>query len=383
MSLVDAVNRHRNLGLMQHTGSMNHLRQFFGVIALLFLGDLDAVGQERRLNQIQTIGSHNSYHLAPPQEVLTFLSLIDRQSAEALDYSHRPLVEQFEHLQVRQIELDLYADPQGGLFSEPIAYQKEAQSGSPLQRDPNHDGVLDQPGLKVLHSPDFDYRTTVSTFVNALREVKQWSSEHPRHLPILVLVELKETAVGPVRVKPVRFDADRLDEVDQEIRSVFLDSQMIVPDQIRGDYRSLREAISKQGWPKLEDCLGRVWFALDNEGRLRDLYLTGHPSLKRRVMFVSVGMNQPASAFLKINDPVRQFDQIQKAVRAGFIVRTRADAATVQARQNDTSRRDRAFASGAQYISTDYPEADQRLSGYQVRLPKSAEYRRNPVLFPK
>lgn len=365
---------------VNYTGSIDRLGVLCCAVVLLVVVDLDATGEELRLNQIQTIGSHNSYHLAPPQAVLSFLSLIDRQSAEALDYSHRPLAEQFEHLRVRQVELDLYADPSGGLYSNPIAYRKTAGGDSDRERDPNQDGVLDQPGLKILHSPDFDYRTTVPTFVTALREIKQWSSENPTHVPILILIELKETAVGPVRVTPVRFDADRLDEVDQEIRSVFSDDEIIIPDQVRGGHRSLRNAIQNQGWPKLNECLGRVWFALDNEGHLRDLYLADHPSLKGRMMFVSVGMDQPASAFLKINDPVGQFDRIRKAVRSGFIVRTRADATTIQARSNDTSRRERALASGAQYVSTDYPEPDKRLSNYQVRLPDFADYRRNPVL---
>ena len=368
---------------MNQTGSIIRLGGFLLAFVLTAVVHLNAAGEELRLNQIQTVGTHNSYRLAPPQEVLSLLSLIDHRSAKALDYSHRPLQEQFEELNIRQIELDLYADPKGGLFSSPIAYRTKAPGDSATERDPNHDGVLDQPGLMVLHSPDFDYRTTVPTFVAALKEVQKWSSEHPSHVPILILVELKETAVGPVRVKPVPFDADRLDEVDQEIRSVFSDDEMIVPDQVRGGHRSLRNAIQENGWPKLSECLGRVWFALDNEGRLPNLYLADHPSLKDRAMFVSVGMNQPASAFLKINDPFGKFDRIQKAVRAGFIVRTRADAGTFQARQNDTTRRERAFSSGAQYISTDYPEPDQRFSNYQVCLPGSVEYRPNLILIPK
>jgi len=56
-------------------------------------------------------------------------------------------------------------------------------------------------------------------------------------------------------------------------------------------------------------------------------------------------------------------------VKAGFVVRTRADADTVEARSNDTTRRDAALQSGAQYVSTDYPHPETRLSDYQARLP--------------
>jgi len=348
-----------------------------GIAILVWGGQVG--GDDLRLNQIQTIGTHNSYHLAPPQEVLSFLALGSQRSAEALDYSHRPIAEQLGSMKVRQLEFDLYADPQGGLFSNPVAYRKDRDAEGSEEPDPNAGGLLDQPGFKVLHSVDFDYRTTTATFVKALQEIREWSKANPRHIPILVLVELKDTAVGPVQVKPVRIDSEQLAEVDKEIRSVFSTSEMILPDDVRADCETLREAIKIKGWPKLNDCRGRVWFALDNEGALPRKYLDGHPSLRKRVMFVSMGMDHPASAFLKLNDPVSDFERIQHAVRAGFIVRTRADSETVQARQNDISRRDRAFESGAQYISTDYPVANERLSDYRVCLPGDLTYRVNPL----
>jgi hypothetical protein len=238
---------------------------------------------------------------------------------------------------------------------------------------------MDKPGMKVMHSPEFDYLSTVPTFVAALTEIRTWSQQHPSHIPILILVELKDSVVGPVLVKPHAFDAELLNAVDAEIRSVFADDAMILPDQIRGRFPTLRESIQTQGWPKLDDCRGRVWFALDNEDATLRQYLDGHPSLENRVMFVSVSADHPAAAFRKINDPVANFREIQSAVRSGAIVRTRADAETRQARNNDTTRRDRALQSGAQYISTDYPDADTRLSDYQVQLPGRTEYRANQV----
>ena len=104
---------------------------------------------------------------------------------------------------------------------------------------------------------------------------------------------------------------------------------------------------------------------MDNEGELPTAYLEGHPSLRKRVMFVSVGETDSASAFLKLNDPVGDFEKIQRVVKQGFLVRTRADSGTRESRSNDGSKRDRAFASGAQFVSTDYPGTGrtfQRLS---------------------
>jgi len=71
-------------------------------------------------------------------------------------------------------------------------------------------------------------------------------------------------------------------------------------------------------------------------------------------------------------------------VRAGFLVRTRADANTREARANDGVPRDTALAGGAQYVSTDYLWPDPRLAGgYHVALPGGVFARCNPVRRPK
>jgi hypothetical protein len=97
-------------------------------------------------------------------------------------------------------------------------------------------------------------------------------------------------------------------------------------------------------------------------------------------MFVnSIDTGADHAAYFTINDPQAAFDRIQAAVIQGFIVRTRADANTLEARQNSTARREAAFASGAQYISTDYYVPRLDFSSYQVRLPNDNAARCNPV----
>lgn len=335
-----------------------------------------------RLNEIQSIGTHNSYHLSPPLEVLAAVGIGSQASAEALDYSRKPIRYQLEELRIRQLELDIYADPLGGLFSEPLAYDPKRKNAVGTEANPNVDGVLDLPGFKILHSPDFDYRTTTPTLLHALRQVHTFSKRNPAHIPILVLIELKHEVVGPSLIQTIEFDEKLLDQVDAEIRSVFRDEDMLIPDHVRGNHATLRDAMKESGWPPLSECRGRVWFALDNTGIQRTLYLSGHHKLQDRVMFVSSPKDHPTAAFIKLNDPIRQFDLIVDAVKSGLIVRTRADVETRQARRNDTRRRSKAFASGAQYISTDYPEPDPRLTPYCVQLPGKSEYRINPVSLP-
>jgi Phosphoinositide phospholipase C, Ca2+-dependent len=332
-----------------------------------------------RIDQIQVIGSHNSYHLAPHPNVLGLLGERAKAASKALDYTHRPLAEQFNRLGLRSIELDVFADPEGGRYAEPWA-RKILQG---LRRepgpDPNFDGRLRKPGFKVFHIQDIDYQSTVTTLLEGLRQVRDWSEAHPRHVPILVQLELKDDPVAALPTRPVAFDKPMLDAIDAEIRSIFEPGDFISPDDLRGSHATLPEAIKAEGWPALEASRGKVLFALDNEGALRDLYLADHPALRGRAMFVSVDPEHPAAAWMKRNDPVREFDEIQALVKAGFLVRTRADADTVEARKDDQARRDKALASGAQFISTDFPEPRPDLSPYQVRLPGGIVARSNPI----
>ena len=332
-----------------------------------------------RLNQVQVIGTHNSYHLVPHESLLTLIKERRPELAQSLQYSHRRLPEQLSVQGIRQIELDLYADPHGGLYAEPHGNTIAAAQGLPI--GPNHDpaGLLRQPGFKVLHVQDIDFRSTVLTFVAGLRQIRDWSKKHPHHFPIFVLVELKDEVIGPEFTKPIPLGPSELDALDAEILSVFKKVQILKPDDVRGNFATLPEALAKRGWPTLDAVRGKVLFALDNSGSVRDLYLKDHPALRGRLLFVNVEESHPAAAWMEVNDPVSGFERIRKLVKAGFIVRTRADTDTIQARTNDPTHRDQAFASGAQFISTDYPEPNLAFSIYQVRFHGGIAVRSNPV----
>jgi hypothetical protein len=126
-----------------------------------------------------------------------------------------------------------------------------------------------------------------------------------------------------------------------------------------------------------------VIFALDNGGEIRDLYVDGHPSLEGRVLFTDSSPGQPEAAFMKRNNPVSGFEEIQDLVQRGYIVRTRADADTLEARFGVTGRRDAALESGAQFVSTDYPVPDPDFgTGYFVEIPDGAPARCNPLNAP-
>jgi hypothetical protein len=310
--------------------------------------------------------------------LLELIAKHDPAEAKALEYGHRPLGEQFSR-GIRQIELDCFADPAGGLFAEPRGPKAAQAAGLPAV--PNHDpqGKLRMPGIKVLHVQDADYFTSVLTLVDGLKQVREWSDRNPHHFPIFILLELKDGTDVAEQTRPASFDKAQLTALESEILSVFSSERILAPDDVRRGEATLPEALRKHGWPKLESARGKVMFALDNEGPVRELYLEGHPALQGRLLFVSVTEEHPAAAWMKVNEVFDSFDRIQSLVKAGFLVRTRADVGTREARSNDPTRRDKAFASGAQFISTDYAEPNPVFSTYCVRFENGIVVRSNPV----
>lgn len=332
-----------------------------------------------RLNQIQVLGTHNSYHIAPVPQILAAIGAEGRD----LEYTHRPLVEQLSELGIRQFELDVFADPEGGRYATPLAYRLLGGVG-PLGPE------MLEPGFKVLHTQDVDFRSRCYTLKACLTIIRDWSREHPQHVPIQIQIEAKDTPasdrIGLPVVQPLPIGPDELRALDAEIRSVFDDDHLITPDRVRGSHATLADAIKADGWPTLRASRGKVLFALDNTDQHRVDYLIGNPSLEKRVLFVSSRDGDPSAAFIKMNEPDGAREEaIRQSVRSGFLIRTRADSPTIEARTGNTARRDAAFRSGAQYVSTDYPEESPFGSGYRVLLPATAPglpARCNPVNAP-
>jgi hypothetical protein len=328
-----------------------------------------------RLNEIQSLGSHNSYHVQPSPKLLDFMMNFDPM-AEAWEYTHLPIAEQFETQGVRQIELDVYNDPDGGAYFFRLG-------GLLVGEGPWAPFLMLAPGMKVLHVDHLDFETTCISLIECLQGVKGWSAANPGHLPIMVLIEAKQGLFENEEGVPIvaGFGSSELDAVDAEIRSVFSEAEMLTPDDVRGGFATLEEAILTEGWPTLGEARGQVMFALDNTGSERTAYLAGHPTLEGRVMFTSSNPGQPSAGFVKVNDPIGSGSQIPDLVADGYLVRTRADVDTQQARNGDTTQRDAALASGAQFVSSDYPEPDPDpgFTDYFVEIPAGAPSRCNPV----
>ena len=328
------------------------------------------------LNQLQFIGTHNSYHIAPPLKLRQLIEAAVPGQGEAISYSHRPLHEQLD-AGIRQIELDVYGDPAGGLYSDPLGPRLAGGAA------PDKEGGMKKPGFKILHSPDFDVDSTVPTLRLALSELHTWSVAHPEHEPVMVLLELKNDSFS-ARIHPPSFaDETALLALEAEIRAEMPIKEILTPDDVRGESPTLREAVTTQGWPHLSQTRGKFIFTLDNEDAVRDSYLalSPHQDLQGRLCFVSVAPTHPAAAWMKRNEPQTQSEDIRALVKAGFMVRTRADADLKEVLARDRTRFDIAASSGAQWISTDAPECepDPRWPGFFVGWLDHAVYRPNPL----
>jgi hypothetical protein len=329
--------------------------------------------RELRLNDIQVLASHNSYKLAIDPPLLARIAADNPDAAPTLDYAHLPLTAQLER-GLRAIELDVYYDPDGGRYASPLGTTAISDAGP---YDP--DGVMKGRGFKVLHVQDIDFRSSCLTLAACLAELRTWSDAHPRHLPIVVTVNAKDEQIdSPDFVPPLPFDGAAWDALDAELRAV-LGDKLVTPDDVRGSDESLEHAVLTRGWPALDELRGRFLVALDDALPKMEAYAKDHASLEGRAMFTTFPPGRAESAVLIMNEPLEQRDAIAAAVKQGYLVRTRADADTVEARKNDTTRRDAAFASGAQIVSTDYYVSDLRLSAYRAELPGGGVARCNPI----
>ena len=336
-----------------------------------------------RMNEIQVIGTHNSYKREIPEaEQAAYEAAIQTPGDydRFLAYSHARLAEQLGAQGVRGLELDLFADPEGGLYAEPLVRRG-------LGLGPLPDPAWREPGIKTLHVADVDYATTCVRFTSCLREVEAWSQANPDHVPLLVLLELKRSdrrVVAAGGVTAPAWDAANLDALDAEIRSVVGEEDMITPDDLRRPGLTLEQSVRRFGWPTLRQSRGQLVFLLDNEpGAVRDAYTAGRRSLEGRVLFTNARPGQPDGAFVKRNDPLGANQQeIQDLVTAGYLVRTRSDLPLTTVLSGDTALLTAALGSGAHVVSTDFPVAGMAArygSDFVARLPEGGVARCNPV----
>ncbi|TDN40229.1 hypothetical protein E4631_18220 [Hymenobacter sp. UV11] len=349
--------------------------QLSALSGILVLAAFTKPAEPLRLNQVQVIGSHNSYKQAIDPKLFSVLQKADSASMSKIDYEHITLSEQLNK-GLLALEIDVYADTQGGKYTHPKGLDL-----APGQPPYDEAGLMKQPGFKVFHIQDLDYRSNAPTFRLALQELKKWSAAHPTHHPVFITMNAKSEALPrPGLTVPEPFTAAVFDALDKEIRDNLGADKLITPDQVRGAYPTLESAVLHRNWPTLAAAQGKFVFVLDELGEKRATYIQGHPSLKGRVLFADAEPGTPEAAIHILNNAKRDQAAIKSLVEKGYIIRTRADSDTQEARRNDLSSFAAAQQSGAQIISTDYYLPSTHFqSPYVVSFVGGTYFRPNPV----
>jgi len=202
------------------------------------------------LDHIQVKGTHNSYHIEPP---LPF--------DDSHKYTHASLDVQLGEQGVRAFELDV------------------------------HQGFG---GFEVYHISVIDSVSSCDAFTDCLEIIQSWSEEHALHLPIAIWIEIKDSTGG------LPIDASDLDLIDDDIRSVFSEEQLLSPDDIQGDAPSVRAALEESGWPTIAELRGQVYFVLLNDDQKSEDYTYGFTNTEGRAMFARVGVDDFAAPWAAI-----------------------------------------------------------------------------------
>lgn len=370
---------------------------------------------ELRLNQIQVVGTHNSYSQPADPRVFEVMNPLMKPRLDAfmasmtpemrakmedehpssvmsdlqsgLQYVHPSLGAQLSS-GLRSVELDLNVDHEGGRFLDPLSYRLLKEKGA-KDLAPLYTNALREPGLKTLHMVDVDFRSSCPTLRMCLQQMRAWSDANPNHTPVFVLIEPKFQSLtagipGSTPLDP--FDAKAFAEFDSSIFEIIGRERLVAPDDLRGDHATLEAAALAGAWPTLSQSRGKFVFLMLVPGlNLKTFtpYLEGHPNLEGRAAFVQGTPGMAHTAFMMFDNALTNAKAIPDAVKKGYLVRSRSDIDTGEARVNDVRRRDAALASGAQIVSTDYPSTPNIFGNTYVVKPFTGGARCNPVNAPK
>lgn len=283
-----------------------------------------------RVNHIQAMGTHNSYHVRPDEETIA-----------PWDYTHAPLDVQLDQFGVRQVELDIH-------YAGPDAFT-------------------------VFHLPVLDSVSTCPDLPTCLGAVRQWSDAHPGHHLLWVLIEPKDE-VDSQKL------ASHFLEVDAALRAVWPPERVLRPDDLRGSRASIRERLTLDGWPTLGETRDKVMFVMLDEGENQDAYLDTFPGLVDAMIFMRGGRGEPWGCVLELNDADSQTSAIATALAEGYLVRSSTGGAD-NTPEELAARAAAALAAGATFISTDFP-AGTPDAPWTFAIPDGEPSRCNPVTAP-
>ncbi len=305
----------------------------------IFEGDLDAELEAGiKFNEMSFLATHNSYQTSAINETknlygklsdLTFGIYDD----SAIEFKSETLTDQL-NCGLRSFEIDIETFDRDGEIS-----------------------------FTCMHSPYFEMSTSCYDFSLMLKEIAMWSDNNPDHLPITVIIEPKSSFLPLKDMK--YFNVDYAVALDETLRDG-LGEKLFTPADMLRDYESFGEMRAADDWCKVKDMLGKVLFLL-HEGKVTEDYIALDPSIRSQAMFPMLreeDADRDCTSFILCNDPESLLEIEDEVItEKKIMVRTRAD----KFGQITDERREDAFASGANIISTDYPvRTDNEKGDYVV-----------------
>jgi hypothetical protein len=280
-----------------------------------------------KMNDIQYLASHNSYKKKGLSLGHFFVGLgSSQEEAKAMNYDNKDLTTQLNE-GIRSFEFDVRK--RNGTFM-------------------------------LTHVPLVDNSSVAPNFKLALEEIKLFSDYHPNHLPMIILLEIKDDWM---MLDPSLDDIKSSDlrELDDLISDTFGDD-VITPSSVISNDLSLQASIQIHGWPRLVDTLGKVMVVL-HAGSFVDQYILLDPSFETLHLFPSVYSDQielPYAVFVIENNPLSEM--IPNLVQDNFMVRTRIDT---ELSYDDTIRLS-GIQSGAHILTSDFSIARKDIAFNQI-----------------
>ncbi|MEI6577978.1 MAG: Ca2+-dependent phosphoinositide-specific phospholipase C [Eubacteriales bacterium] len=270
-----------------------------------------------KYNKVRTIMTHNSYKRAMDNDVYKLsIRFFDEEKFKGSLSEHDTLVAQLKN-GVRALEID-------------VRYQIN--------------------GFKVFHFPLVDASSTSPDWKMTLEELNLWSNANPGHVPITVLVEMKEDIIylNPLYRK---MDETKFKALDKTIKDIMGDDKVVTASDIMGGYSTLAEVIKNDGWPKLSELRGKIIFLLHPDDKYTDMYINLDRTLKSQVFipmidYKDIDLYNDYAAFILHNQV--DVDYIKDLVNKNYIVRTQMDSQQVY----DEKLKAQALESGAQLLNT-------------------------------
>lgn len=305
------------------------------------------------MSRLQYVGSHNSYHIAPKKEAFDWLSSIDpekgKRNKRTLGYTHTTIGAQLNAGQ-RMLELDVYADPNGGRFNANKLKEITRSTVASNEILSYDDSLLKKPGLKTIHYPNFDLDSHCPIFLDCLVQIKNWHVKNPQHLPLLVLLEVKEGRLFDMQdslAEPSHFIFGNREwnELQNSILDVFGSESLIFPKDVSSDTGQIE-------WPAIKDSKGKVAFLLFDYGKsVSQRYADFSEQTKQAaVLHLQKGTKTFPASWARQSVP--NTNATLKAQERGLIVYSKADTTGLI----DKGRRMEALASGANLVATDYTD---------------------------